>query len=113
MLDFLAIGDAGIDTLVDLHDANVHCEVNKAQCELTLRYADKILVEGMTSKTAYNGMNAAVGAARLGLCTAFFAMVGGDASGQRILTALKKEKVLTASVKVEKHLRTNASVVLN
>jgi ribokinase len=113
MFDFLAVGDAGIDTFVDIHDASVHCSVDKKKCELTLRYADKILVEGMTSKTAYNGMNAAVGAARLGLKTGFFAMVGGDAAGERILRALKREKISTKHVRVESKLRSNASVVLN
>lgn len=113
MYDFIAIGDAGVDTLVELGDASVHCTINKKQCELCLRYADKILVDGMVSKTAYNGMNAAVGAARLGLKTAIFATVGGDANGRRVLDVMKREGVSTDYVKVEKKLRTNASVVLN
>lgn len=114
MFDFLAVGDAGIDTLVDLHEASTQCTLHmNTECLLCLRFADKILVDGMTSKTAYNGMNASVGAARLGVKTALFAMVGGDASGRRVLDKLREEGVATTYVAVDKKLRTNASVVLN
>lgn len=113
MYDLISIGDAGIDTLIEIHDANIHCSLNKDDCQLCFRYADKILVEGIISKTAYNGMNAAVGAARLGLKTALLATVGGDHGGQRILGVLKREGVDTHFIFVEKKLKTNASVVLN
>ncbi len=113
MFDFIAVGDAGIDTLVMLSEANVECSVNKEDCQLCLQYADKILVNGIVSKTAYNGMNAAVGARRLGLKTGLFATVGGDHSGARILDVLKREGIDRKYVRVEKKLRTNASVVLD
>ncbi len=113
MFDFIAVGDAGIDTLVMMDDASVHCSINREECEICLRFADKILVNGMFSKTAYNGMNAAVGAARLGLKTGLFATVGGDSGGRRILDVLNREHISTQYVKTKKDLRTNASVVLD
>ncbi len=113
MYDFISIGDSGIDTLVMLNEANIECSVNKEDCQMCLQYAEKILVNGIVSKTAYNGMNAAVGAARLGLKTAIFATVGSDHGGARILDVMKRERVSTKYVRQEKKLRTNASVVLD
>lgn len=113
MHDFVSVGDAGIDTMVTLNEASVHCSINKEDCQLCLRYADKILVKGIVTKTAYNGMNAAVGAARLGLKTALFATVGGDHGGLRILETLKHEGIDSRYVRHEKKLGTNASAVLN
>lgn len=113
MYDLISIGDAGIDTLVEIHDANIHCSLNKDDCQLCFRYADKILVEGIVSKTAYNGMNVAVGTQRLGLKTVLVATVGGDHGGQRILNVLKREGVVAKYVKEEKKLKSNASVVLD
>lgn len=113
MYDLISIGDAGIDTLVDLHEESAQCSLNREESLICLRYADKILVDGMTSKTAYNGMNVAVGAKRLALKTSLYATVGGDHAGRRILNVLEREGVDTRHMVVEKKLRTNASVVLD
>jgi sugar/nucleoside kinase (ribokinase family) len=111
--DFIAVGDAGIDTLVALNEAHIACSINKEDCQICLQYAEKILVDGIVSKTAYNGMNAAIGAARLGLKTGLFATVGDDHGGQRIVDVLKREKVSPRYVNVLKKHKSNASVVLN
>jgi ribokinase len=111
--DIIAVGPSGIDTLVLMNDVNIHCSINKKSCELCLRYGDKILADGMETKTAYNGMNNAVGSARLGLKTAFYSVIGGDSNAERIMSVLKKEKVDTKYIQHEPKLRSNASVVIN
>ena len=111
--DIITIGDSGIDTLVSIHDANVHCFLNKDDCQLCIRYADKIIADDMQTKTAYNAMNNAVGSARLGLRTAFYTVLGDGASGRRILDTLVQEKVDTRYVKIDRQRKSNASVVIN
>lgn len=111
--DLISIGDSGIDTLVQIHEASVHCSLNKEDCQICFNYADKILADGLETKTAYNAMNNAVGSARLGLRTAFYTHVGGEANGQRIIEALKHDGVNTRYVVVDPKKRSNASVVIN
>lgn len=109
----ITVGPCGIDTLVLMNDVNIQCSIDKKNCELCLRYGDKILADGMETKTAYNGMNNAVGSSRLGLKTGFYSVLGGDANADRIMSVLKKEKVDTKYVQQEKKLRSNASVVVH
>ena len=111
--DLIAIGDSGIDTLVQIHEASVHCNLNREDCQLCIRYADKILADDLHTKTAYNANNNAVGSARLGLQTAFYTVVGGDTNGRRILETLKDEGVDTKYVAIDRSKKTNASVVIN
>lgn len=113
MFDIISVGDCGIDTIVKIHEANVHCNLNKEDCQLCIRYADKILADDLQTKTAYNAMNNAVGSARLNLKTGYYGVVGGDMGGQRILQVLKEEGIGTSHVYVEKKKKTNASVVIN
>lgn len=111
--DIISIGDSGIDTLVKIHEASVHCSLNREDCQLCIRYADKILADDLHTKTAYNANNNAVGSARLGLKTAFYTVVGGDANGRRIMETLRDEGVATGYVAVDRTKKTNASVVIN
>ena len=109
----ITVGPSGIDTLVLMNDVNIQCSINKESCELCLRYGDKILADGMETKTAYNGMNNAVGSSRLGLKTAIYTVIGGDPNADRIMSTLKKEKVDARYVQQEKKMRTDASVVVH
>ncbi|MFA5954914.1 MAG: carbohydrate kinase family protein [Patescibacteria group bacterium] len=113
MYDMISFGPAGVDTLVGVDDANVHCALKKKNCEICLRYGDKIITKSMVTKTAYNAMNVAIGSARLGLKTAFHTAIGDDHSGERILATLKKEKVSTGYVNIQKGFVSNASVVID
>ena len=111
--DLISIGDSGIDTLVAIHDASLHCFVRKDECQICFNYADKILADDMHTKTAYNAMNNAIGSARLGLKTSFYTVLGGDAHGRRIMEALNYDGVDTKYIKIEKDKKSNASVVIN
>jgi ribokinase len=113
MFDLISIGEAGIDTLVAIHEASIHCNLNKEDCQICFNYADKITADSLDTKTAHNAMNNAVGAARLGLTTALYAHVGNDPSGARILETLRHEGVATRYVAIERSLRSVGSVVIN
>ena len=82
--DIISIGDSNIDHFVRIHDASVHCSINKEDCQLCIRYGDKILADDFQSKTAMNGLNNAVGSARLGLKTAMYTVIGGDTPGHMV-----------------------------
>ncbi len=65
-LDFLALGDITTDAFIRLKEASVHCNIHKEECELCMRFADKIPYESVTVVRAVgNAPNAAVSAARL------------------------------------------------
>ena len=93
-LDFLAVGDIVIDAFIRLHDANVHCKINNEDCEICMRWGDKIPYEFAEVVPAVgNSANAAVSAARLGLSTALRAYVGDDMYATQCYAALEIQKV--------------------
>jgi sugar/nucleoside kinase (ribokinase family) len=112
-MDFLAIGDVVIDAFIKLHDARVHCNLNDEDCEICMRWGDKIPYESATVVPAVgNSANAAVAAARLGLSSGLRAYVGADQYGQDCLAALMREKVDTTFVEVQLGKETNYHYVL-
>ncbi len=112
-IDFLAIGDITTDAFIKLQEASVHCSVDKTNCELCMRFADKIPYESVTVVRAVgNSPNAAVCAARLGLSAALVSNLGDDANGSTCLETLKKEKVDTTYVSAHKDAKTNYHYVL-
>jgi ribokinase len=116
MLDMISIGDATLDVFLQLNeqDADVKCTVKEQECVICFNYADKIPVESVIKiPAAGNGSNAAVGAARLGLKSAIFSIVGDDSVGREIVATWKKEKVSTRHVTLDKKRGTNYSTVLN
>lgn len=95
-LDFLAVGDIVIDAFIRLKDARVTCKINDEDCEICMRWGDKIPYESATVIPAVgNSANAAVAAARLGLRSGLRAYVGQDEYGAQCLQALTKEGVAT------------------
>ena len=112
-IDFLAIGDIVVDNFIQLKDAHVHCKVDTDACELCLRFGDKVPYESSTSVPAVgNSPNAAVSAARLGLRSALITNIGDDRHGEECLESLKRDKVATDYVTVEKNKKTNYHYVL-
>ncbi len=110
--DIVSIGDTTIDAFVELHEASVHCNLDKTDCQLCLTYADKIPYENLTTLPAGNSTNNAVGSARLGLKNAFVSALGADANGKIIINALKAEGIDTKYVHVNKNVETNFHIVL-
>jgi 2-dehydro-3-deoxygluconokinase len=112
-LEFLAVGDIVTEPFIRLKDARVNCKINNEECEICMRWGDKIPYESSTLVAAVgNASNAAVAAARLGLSSALRAYVGDDQHGKECLEVLKKEKVDTSYMVTEPGKHTNYHYVL-
>lgn len=112
--DLISVGDAAVDVFLQIHDATVHCTLNRQACLLCLRYADKIPVEAITRvPAAGNAANNAVGSARLGLSVAAVTILGKDEAGREIASELRKNKVAMPYVTFDARHGTNYSTVLN
>lgn len=113
MFDIISIGDATIDNFVQIHNAEIKCDLNKTNCKLCVEYGDKIPVDYLSHLVAGNGANNAVGAARLKLKTAIYVNVGSDTSGKQIIEKLKQEGVSTRYVAVNEGMESNLSTVIS
>ncbi len=111
--DIISIGEAGLDSFLNLESASVMCSVDKKNCWLCLSYAEKIPVKEFHETLGHNACNNAVGSARLGLKTALYCIVGGDDTGDKILQKLEDEGVSCEYVQVQKKSKSTYSVVLN
>lgn len=93
-MKFLAVGDLVVDEFIRLKDAHVTCKINSEECEICMRWGDKIPFEFSELVPAVgNASNAAVSAARLGLSSGLRAYVGKDAYGMQCIDRLKSEGV--------------------
>lgn len=111
--DFIGIGDITIDAFIRLKEAAVHCKLNHEECEICLKFGDKVPYQDVFIVPAVgNSANASVAAARLGLKSALVANVGDDRHGQECIDALKKSGVATEYVKVNECCKTNYHYVL-
>lgn len=113
MFDLISIGDATIDNFVQIHDAEVKCNLNKTECLLCIEYGDKISVDKLTHLVAGNAANNAIGGSRLKLKSAIYVNVGSDPSGKQITEKLKEEGVDTRYIKVNAGMESNLSTVIN
>ncbi len=112
-LDLLAIGDITTDAFIRLKEASVSCDINKENCTLSMRFADKIPYESVEVVRAVgNSPNAAVSASRLGLQSGLVTDIGDDENGRECMEALKKEEVDTSYVSVHQSAKTNYHYVL-
>jgi ribokinase len=112
-IDFLAIGDVVTEPFIRLKDAEVYCDINNANCTLSMRFGDKIPYESATLlPCAGNSANAAVAAARLGLRSAIVTNVGSDVYGTEAIAALAANNVGTQFVKANEGKKTNYHYVL-
>lgn len=113
MYDIISIGDAVLDTFLRLEDAVLIPSKEEHNPMLCLVYADKIPIEHFEQKIAGNAANNAIGSSRLGMKAAFYSIVGDDDSGKKIIKGIKKEKVSTKFLRIDKSKPTNYTVVLN
>jgi ribokinase len=113
MYDIITIGDAVIDTHVNIDNASVECDVDTRACRLCMDYASKIPITGSFQSLGGNAANVACGVARLGLDSAIVATIGHDANGRLIVEELKKNHVDTTFVARNDSAPTRYSVVLN
>ncbi|OGC81014.1 hypothetical protein A2943_00365 [Candidatus Adlerbacteria bacterium RIFCSPLOWO2_01_FULL_51_16] len=112
-LDILAVGDVVIDAFIKLKDARVHCNIKDEECEICMRWGDKIPFESATVVPAVgNCANAAVAASRLGLSSALRAYLGDDLYAQDCLASLMRDKVDVSYVERQAGKHTNYHYVL-
>ncbi len=112
-IDMLAIGDIVIDAFIRLKDAEVNCKLDHENCELCVRYGDKVPYESVEICNAVgNSANAAVSASRLGLNAALYAYVGGDQNGKDCINSLANDGVDTKYVHIDPNNKTNYHYVL-
>lgn len=112
-IDFLAIGDIVVDAFIKLKDAHTHTGIDTPGAELCVVFGDKIPYEDVTVLNAVgNSPNASVSASRLGLTSALVTNIGDDRYGEDCLIQLKKEKIITDYVTIEKGAKTNYHYVL-
>lgn len=112
-IDILAIGDTVVDAFIKLEDAEVTCKLNDQDCELCLRYGDKVPYESVEICNAVgNSANASVSASRLGLKSALYSYVGNDTYGDDCIDSLEKDGVITKYITKEKGKKTNYHYVL-
>jgi sugar/nucleoside kinase (ribokinase family) len=111
--NIVSIGDTTIDAFIELHEASVNCAVDHTDCQLCMSYANKIPYEKLTLLPAGNSTNNSIGSRRLGMKAAFITGVGDDPQGQTIIEKLKKEKVDTSKIQINKGGETNFHFVLN
>ncbi len=109
--DIISIGDPTIDTFLFIHDIEI--KRIKGQNKALINWGDKLPVDEFHRTVAGNAANNAVGSARLGLKTAYYAVFAHDAGGREILHKLKKEKVATDYIVVDENHPTNASTVIS
>lgn len=112
-LDFVALGDCVVDDFIRLSEAEVHCKNGTEDCELCVRFGDKVPFESSTVILGVgNAANAAVAAARLGLKSGFVTNIGKDTNGDKIVEYFKTEHVDTTFVKQHEGAPTNYHYVL-
>jgi sugar/nucleoside kinase (ribokinase family) len=111
--DFVAIGDTVVDDFIRLSDARVVCKGEKEDCELCVRFGDKVPFDSSTILYGVgNAANAAVAAARLGLSAGFVTNVGKDLNGDKIVEYFKTEHVDTSHITQHDGAPTNYHYVL-
>ena len=112
-IDFLAIGDIITDLFIRIKDANVHCDINKENCQICMPFGAKIPFEAVyLTVAAGNVGNAASSAAKLGLNASIVCSVGDDKNGEDCIETLKERKISTDFVTIQKGKKTNYSYVL-
>lgn len=113
MFDIIAVGDAVVDTHVNINNASVECDVDTRACRICFDYASKIPITGSFQALGGNAANVACAASKLGLQTAVYASLGKDGNGRLVSEELQKNKVDTSLIEHLAKTQTRYSVVLN
>ena len=112
-IDFLAIGDITTDAFIRLKEAKVHCAINTNDCEICMKFGDKVPLEYVkVIKAVGNSSNASVAISRLGISSALVAQIGDDQNGKDCIDKLHTEKVDTRYIKTHRDSPTNYHFVL-
>jgi len=113
MHDIFTIGDATVDTILQIDDATLNCDIKEHECQICFTYADKIPVAGGVQTVGGNAVNVAVGTSKLGLSTGIITEVGDDMNGRFIIDTLDKHSITTTKVRVQRGKDTRYAIILN
>ena len=108
----ITVGDATLDTFLNIHEATVTCDINKKNCQLCFNYAEKIPINESAQSIGGNAANVAIGLAKLGLKVAIATELGDDSNGSTIQETLLKAKVSGDFIKKIKKTSSRYSVIL-
>ncbi|MEI7818739.1 MAG: carbohydrate kinase family protein [bacterium] len=114
-IDVLSVGDVVTDAFIKLlpHEAEIDKDPKDQHPLLCMTYGTKLPFEyAVVIEGVGNSANAAVSLARLGLNSSLYANIGSDQIGQDMLAALKKNKVQTQFIRVNKGKVSNYHYVL-
>jgi ribokinase len=112
-ITFLAIGDIVVDAFIELSDAHITCNINNSNCEICMRFGDKIpFANDYILYGVGNSPNASVSAARLGLQSSLLTHLGSDTNGSSSLESLRSNNVDTSHCHIEDGVKTNYHYVL-
>lgn len=111
--DLITIGDTVTDAFIRLKEAHINCKIDSTECEICMKFGDKIPYEFVeVCKAVGNSANASVSASRLGLHTSIITNIGYDQDGKEALGTFEKEKVDTKYITSHKNIKTNYHYVL-
>jgi sugar/nucleoside kinase (ribokinase family) len=112
-LDILCVGDIVTDAFIKIKDATVNCDIDSKNCQLCVKFGEKIPYESVDIvKAVGNSANASVCFSRLGLSSGLLTNIGDDKDGEDCIEELKKNNVDTTFVKKEVGKKTNYHYVL-
>ncbi len=112
MVDCITVGSATIDAFLTIHHANIHCRLNEKDCELCVKYGEKIQLDACEFLLGGNACNVAVGLRRVGFTTAVVVEIGDDEFGKKIKRTLIEDDVDTSFVTVG-HAPSSFAVAIN
>jgi sugar/nucleoside kinase (ribokinase family) len=112
-IDVLCIGDTVAEPFIKLLNAEVHCNIDKVGCTITLPFGAKIPFEDdIVCFGVGNSANAAVSISRLGLKSAIATELGKDDRGEKCLENFTNNNVDTSCVGMHEGVPTNYHYVL-
>lgn len=91
--DVIAVGDATIDTFLQIKEGRIHTRLENGKKELCFPHGEKILVDDCQLLLGGIACNIAVGLSRAGFRVALVAETGDDEFAKTIFAGLEKEKV--------------------
>ena len=113
MFDCITVGSATIDAFLTIHHANIHCRLNEKDCELCVKYGEKIQLDACEFLLGGNACNVAVGLVRAGFDTGVMVEIGDDDFGKTIKRTLQGEGVNTDAIIVDAHTPSSFAVAIN
>jgi sugar/nucleoside kinase (ribokinase family) len=114
MYDIVTLGDSKLDVFMNLDgEAHTSCTLEREECQLILRYAEKIPVHSTAMMAAGTAMNVALGLRKLGRATGLITAFGDDAAWVLAKKTLEEHGLSTAHVHVDPHGKSSVSTILN